>query len=241
MRRRRRSNALTPATFSLKQQSAYGIASAPAIRFDQTTIFISRAAGSVREFVYDNLQAQLLVGRAHLHGPRLHPQPGRHRRRDGDRLRPGGARHHHQLRRHACRALQGAQGERRRLDAVDHAGRLHPPGRRRAARDLGDRRPLQPALRRLAARPRGVRRQLPARLCQELRHAGRHDDHDLQLPRPRQFAGRLPLGRSLSRPLPGRRRRHHRPADRHAVRSRPASPSSHASCRWSRKCRCPTA
>jgi hypothetical protein len=50
------SNALTPSTFSLKQQSSYGIASAPAIRFDQTTIFISRAAGSVREFVYDNLQ-----------------------------------------------------------------------------------------------------------------------------------------------------------------------------------------
>lgn len=51
------SNALTPATMSLKQQSAYGIATAPAIRFDQTTIFISRAAGSVREFTYDNLQA----------------------------------------------------------------------------------------------------------------------------------------------------------------------------------------
>jgi hypothetical protein len=51
------SNALTPSTMALKQQSAYGIATAPAIRFDQTTIFISRAAGSVREFVYDNLQA----------------------------------------------------------------------------------------------------------------------------------------------------------------------------------------
>ena len=48
--------AITPGNISLKQQSAYGISTAPAIRFDQTTIFISRAAGSIREFVYDNLQ-----------------------------------------------------------------------------------------------------------------------------------------------------------------------------------------
>ena len=50
------SGALTPGTMSLLQQSAYGIANAPAIRFDQSTIFITRAAGAVREYVYDNLQ-----------------------------------------------------------------------------------------------------------------------------------------------------------------------------------------
>ena len=48
--------ALTPTTFSLRQQSGYGIAHAPAIRFDQSTIFISRAANAIREFVYDGQQ-----------------------------------------------------------------------------------------------------------------------------------------------------------------------------------------
>ena len=48
--------ALTPANFSLRQQSAYGIANADAKRFDQTSIFISRTANSIREFVYDDVQ-----------------------------------------------------------------------------------------------------------------------------------------------------------------------------------------
>jgi hypothetical protein len=50
------SGALTPANFSVKQQSSYGIANSDARRFDQTTIFISRAANAVREFVYDDFQ-----------------------------------------------------------------------------------------------------------------------------------------------------------------------------------------
>jgi hypothetical protein len=50
------SGALTPANFSVKQQSAYGIANSDARRFDQTTIFISRAANAVREFIYDDFQ-----------------------------------------------------------------------------------------------------------------------------------------------------------------------------------------
>ena len=40
----------------MRQQSGCGIANADARRFDQTTIFISRAANAVREFVYDDLQ-----------------------------------------------------------------------------------------------------------------------------------------------------------------------------------------
>jgi hypothetical protein len=48
--------ALTPANFSLRQQSAYGIANADAKRFDQTSIFISRTANAIREFVYDDVQ-----------------------------------------------------------------------------------------------------------------------------------------------------------------------------------------
>lgn len=47
--------ALTGGNMSVLQSSAYGIANAPAIRFDQTTIFISRAAGAIREFVYDGI------------------------------------------------------------------------------------------------------------------------------------------------------------------------------------------
>jgi hypothetical protein len=51
------SGALTPGNMSVRQASAYGIGNAPAIRFDQTTIFISRAAGAIREFIYDGLAA----------------------------------------------------------------------------------------------------------------------------------------------------------------------------------------
>ena len=47
------SGALTPTNISVRNSSSYGIANAPAIRFDQSTIFLSRAAGAVREFVYD--------------------------------------------------------------------------------------------------------------------------------------------------------------------------------------------
>lgn len=48
--------ALSPANFSVRQQSSYGIANSDARRFDQTTIFISRAANAIREFVYDDFQ-----------------------------------------------------------------------------------------------------------------------------------------------------------------------------------------
>jgi len=51
------SEALTPSNFSLHQASAYGIGSAPPARFDQTTVFLSRAFGALREFVYDINQA----------------------------------------------------------------------------------------------------------------------------------------------------------------------------------------
>ena len=51
------SGALTPTNMSVRHSSSYGIANSPAIRFDQTTIFISRAAGAIREFTYDGLQA----------------------------------------------------------------------------------------------------------------------------------------------------------------------------------------
>jgi hypothetical protein len=47
--------ALTGANMSVQQSSGYGIANAPAIRFDQTTIFISRAANAIREFTYDGI------------------------------------------------------------------------------------------------------------------------------------------------------------------------------------------
>jgi hypothetical protein len=43
-------NALTPANFSVKQQSGYGILSNWAKRFDQAAIFISRVGNSIREF-----------------------------------------------------------------------------------------------------------------------------------------------------------------------------------------------
>lgn len=48
--------AITPGTMSLRQQSGFGIASAPAVRFDQTTIWISRTSNTIREFIYDGQQ-----------------------------------------------------------------------------------------------------------------------------------------------------------------------------------------
>ena len=49
-------SALSPTNISFKQQSGYGCSNARPRRFDQTTIFISRVANSVREFVYDDVQ-----------------------------------------------------------------------------------------------------------------------------------------------------------------------------------------
>jgi hypothetical protein len=51
------SGALTPGNMSVHQASSYGIGNAPAIRFDQSTIFISRAAGAIREFIYNGIDA----------------------------------------------------------------------------------------------------------------------------------------------------------------------------------------
>jgi hypothetical protein len=51
------SGALTPGNMSVRQASPYGIADSPAIRFDQSTIFLSRAAGAIREFVYNGIDA----------------------------------------------------------------------------------------------------------------------------------------------------------------------------------------
>ena len=49
------SGALTPTNMSVRNSSSYGIGTSPAIRFDQSTIFLSRAAGAVREFVYNGV------------------------------------------------------------------------------------------------------------------------------------------------------------------------------------------
>jgi len=43
-------NALTPANFSIKQQSGYGIRGVKAVIFDTATIFITRVANAIREF-----------------------------------------------------------------------------------------------------------------------------------------------------------------------------------------------
>lgn len=51
------SNALTPATFSIELQSGYGCNQLQAKQFDQNTIFVTRKALGLREFIYDAVQA----------------------------------------------------------------------------------------------------------------------------------------------------------------------------------------
>lgn len=70
------SNALTPGTFSIEPQSAYGSSNLAARQFDQTTIFITRKAEGMREFSYDALRASFaadaltFMSKSLLTGPR---------------------------------------------------------------------------------------------------------------------------------------------------------------------------
>ena len=70
------SNALTPGTFSIEPQSAYGSAAVPARQFDQTTIFVTRKAEGLRDFNYEQLRgsfaadALTFMSKSLLTGPR---------------------------------------------------------------------------------------------------------------------------------------------------------------------------
>lgn len=70
------SNALTPGTFSIEPQSAYGSSALAARQFDQTTIFVTRKAQGLRDFNYEQLRgsfaadALTFMSKALLTGPR---------------------------------------------------------------------------------------------------------------------------------------------------------------------------
>jgi hypothetical protein len=68
--------ALTPGTVSVEQQSGFGSAALQARQFDQTTVFVTRKARALREFVFDAVQtsyasdALTFMSKSLLSGPR---------------------------------------------------------------------------------------------------------------------------------------------------------------------------